>query len=100
MNVGRYSTFLGTLASRKRFAIIHLLLTAGPLNVTTICDKLNFEQSTVSHHLKRLAACQYIFQEKNGKEHVYKLNDKTIKLLLKIIDKHVAEYCCHGRRCN
>lgn len=99
MKIENYSKFLGTLSSKKRFAIIHLLLEKGPLNVTQICQKLKFEQSTVSHHLKRLSRCHYIFQEKNGKEHLYKLNEKTIKPLLKLIDEHVKNYCFCGENC-
>ena len=99
MKVNQYSKFLGTLSSKKRFAIIHLLLEKGSLNVTQIGSNLKFEQSTVSHHLKRLMICHYIFQEKNGKEHIYKLNEKTIKPLLKIIDKHVKDYCFCGASC-
>lgn len=100
MNPQKYSKFLGTLSSRKRFAIIHLLLEKGPLNVTKICTELDFEQSTVSHHLKRLSECRYIFRKKNGKERIYKLNDKTIKPILKIIDFHVQNYCHCGDRCD
>lgn len=94
-----YSRFLGTLSNKKRFAIIHLLLEEGPLNVTQLCRKLKFEQSTVSHHLKKLATCQYIFQKKNGKEREYKLNQKTIRPLLKLIDGHVKTYCREGKNC-
>lgn len=88
-----YSPFLRTLSGRKRFAIARALLDNGPLNVTQICRKTGFEQSTVSHHLRGLASCQYVFSKPNGKKRVYSLNDDTIVPLLKIIDRHVARYC-------
>ncbi len=93
MKYREYTRFLSTLSNEMRFAIIHLLLEEGSLNVTQICRKLGFEQSTVSHHLKDLSSCQYVFAKRKGKERVYSLNEETIVPLLKIIDKHVKKYC-------
>ncbi len=89
----RYSRFLHTLSGRKRFSIARVLLDDGPMNVTQICRKTGFEQSTVSHHLRGLASCQYVFLKPDGKQRVYSLNEDTLVPLLRIIDRHVRKYC-------
>ena len=43
----------------------------------------------------RLKKCGFVIQEIKGKFRYYKLNEKTIKPLIEIIDKHMAEFCVH-----
>ena len=93
MSKTEYTRFLGTLANKDRFSIIQLLYREGPLNVTQIYKKLKFKQSTVSNHLKRLSSCNYVFLKPNGQERIYELNKQTIVPLMKLIDKHVSNYC-------
>ncbi len=87
-----YKLFFGTLANEQRLEIINLLR-KGPKNVTQICKELKFNQTTVSHNLRRLKACSFVFSKKNGKERVYSLNAKTIKPLMELIDNHAEEFC-------
>ena len=49
--------------------------------------------ATVSHNLKRLLHCGFVFVEKQGKHRYYTLNNKTIKPLMSLIDEHIPEYC-------
>lgn len=88
-----HARFLSTLSNTKRFAIIRLLLGKRGLNVTQIVEFTGFDQSTVSHCLKRLASCQYVFSKPNGKERIYSLNKDTIVPLLRLIGRHVKKYC-------
>lgn len=84
--------FFETLGNQTRWDIIHLLLKK-PHRATNIADKLGYEQSLVSHHLKRLETCGFVKAETNSTERIYSLNTKTIKPLLKLADKHVNKFC-------
>lgn len=89
-----YNIFFGSLANPNRLQII-IALRQGAMNVTEICDKLRFEQTMVSHNLKRLELCGMVFAEQKGKNRYYSLNNKTIKPLMELIDKHTHQYCRH-----
>lgn len=88
-----YELFLGSLANANRFGIINALRN-GKKNVTEICELTGFEQTMVSHNLRRLEHCGMVFPERKGKCCYYRVNDKTIKPLLKLIDAHIEKYCC------
>ena len=88
-----YGLFFGSLANSNRFRIINALRN-GKKNVTEICELTGFEQTMVSHNLKRLEHCGMVFSEREGKCCYYRVNEKTIKPLLKLIDAHIEKYCC------
>ncbi len=88
-----YEIFFTSLANPNRLQII-LSLQEGSKNVTELCVHTGFEQTMVSHNLKRLETCGMVFAERKGKNVYYSLNQKTIKPLVKMIDSHVTEYCC------
>jgi len=88
-----YRMFFGTLANESRLIIVNTLRKK-PLNVSEICEMTGFEQSMVSHNLKTLEYHGMVFVEKKGKYRYYKVNEKTIQPLLKLIDDHMKEYCC------
>ena len=87
-----YRTFFGTLGNQYRLEIIEAL-SKGEKNVTKICKKTKLNQSTVSHNLKRLEHCGFVFVKPNGKERIYKLNQETIKPLLSLMHQHMEKYC-------
>ena len=87
-----YKLFFGSLANPNRLQII-ITLCKQAMNVTEICEKLGFEQTMVSHNLKRLERCGMVFAEQKGKNRYYSLNNKTIKPLMELIDKHTHQYC-------
>ncbi len=87
-----YKLFFRTLANKNRLEIINLLR-KGPECVNEITKKLNFNQTTVSHNLKRLQKCGFVFVEQKGKHRYYSLNKKTIKPLMGMIDGHMCEFC-------
>ena len=89
-----YKIFFGTLTSESRLKIINLLR-KGRKNVSEIIKKLNLDQTSVSHDLSRLKKCGFVIVEIEGKFRYYKLNEKTIKPLIELIDKHLSEYCVH-----
>lgn len=63
------------------------------MNVTELTEKLPYKQSTISHNLKQLINCQFVRVQRKGLYRYYSLNKETIEPLLKIIDKHVNEFC-------
>ena len=63
------------------------------MNVTEICEKLNEEQSKVSHNLKKLTECRVLTVEQVGKNRIYSLNKKTILPILSLVGKHVKVNC-------
>ena len=89
-----YKIFFGTLVSESRLKIINLLR-KGKKNVSQIMQELKMDQTSVSHDLARLKRCGFVECEIDGKYRYYKLNEETIEILMKIIDKHMSQYCIH-----
>lgn len=54
--------------------------------VSEISDKLNLEQSLVSHHLKLLKCCGLVESRQDGKNIYYKIVDSEIYNVLTKID--------------
>jgi len=87
-----YKLFFNTFASEQRLKILNLLRKR-EMNVSEIQKATGFEQSVVSHNLKRLKSCGFITQEPKGKYRYYTLNENTIKPMLTLIDGHMKEHC-------
>lgn len=84
--------FFSTLSNPTRLAIIQLLL-EGPKTVNEIARTLDHEQSMISHNLKHLGRCGFVFVEPRWKERVYSINNETIEPLFETIKKHFNKYC-------
>lgn len=93
MNYISLDHFFLTLSNPRRVRILQLLDKEGPKNVSEIVNILKVEQSAVSHCLKKLFDCHFVYVNQVGKERVYSLNKRTIKPLLRQIEKHVEKYC-------
>jgi len=90
--------FFSTLANPTRLAILELLR-HGPRSVTEISEALNQEQSMISHNLKPLERCRFIFSERRKKERFYSLNKETMEKLFKVFSYHAKKYCPTKGRC-
>jgi len=90
--------FFSTLANPTRLAILELLRD-GSRNVTTIAEELKLEQSLVSHNLKQLERCKFVFAERKIKERFYTLNKETMEPVFKTFDFHAKKYCPTKGRC-
>ncbi len=90
--------FFSTLSNPTRLAILELLRD-GPRNVTEISEALNQEQSMISHNLKPLERCRFVFSERRKKERFYSLNKETIEQLFKIFGYHAEKYCPTEGKC-
>lgn len=84
--------FFETLGNQTRWDIIHLLHRK-PYRATAIAEKLGYEQSLISHHLKRLLTCGFVRAEPNSTERIYYLNGETVGALLQLVEKHVNQFC-------
>jgi DNA-binding transcriptional ArsR family regulator len=90
--------FFSTLANPTRIAILELLR-EGEKNVTEISEALNQEQSMISHNLRPLERCRFIFSERKKKKHVYSLNKEIMEQLFKAFDLHAKKYCPTEGQC-
>jgi len=84
--------FFETLGNQTRWNIVRFLLKKS-YRATDIAEKLGYEQSLISHHLKRLETCGFVKVKTNSTERIYYLNKKTIGPLLKLVDNHVNKFC-------
>ena len=90
--------FFSTLANPTRLAILELLR-SGAKNVTEISEAVNQEQSMISHNLKPLERCKFVFAERRRKERLYSLNKETMEQLFKIFAYHAKKYCPTEGKC-
>jgi DNA-binding transcriptional ArsR family regulator len=90
--------FFSTLSNPTRLAILELL-SEGEKNVTEISEALNQEQSMISHNLRPLERCGFIFSQRKKREHYYSLNKETVDPLFKIFSYHASKYCPTDGKC-
>jgi ArsR family transcriptional regulator len=90
--------FFSTLANPTRIAILEILQN-GPKNVAEISQELKHERTMISHNLKPLEDCAFIFSERKGKNRVYRINKEVIEPLFELFDFHASKYCPNGRVC-
>jgi DNA-binding transcriptional ArsR family regulator len=92
MNNSAYHVFFTNLANPLKIEIISALKEKGS-SVGELSEKLNVEQSKISHALALLKKCRIVSVEQNGKQRIYSLNKKTIIPMLKMIDEHSKSFC-------
>ena len=82
---------LKTVAHPMRLAIVELLTTNDTLSVNEICEKINGEQSLVSHHLINMKLKGILQSSREGQFVNYSLKLKEINNLLEC----VQQCTCH-----
>lgn len=75
------SRFFKTIGDPTRLKIL-LALSENEMNVGSITEYLEMEQSAVSHQLKLLRENHLVKSRKEGKSVVYCLDDKHVKSIL------------------
>jgi len=90
--------FFSTLSTPARLGILELLRESSR-NVTQLAEALNQEQSMISHNLKPLTRCGFVFVERKGKKRIYSLNRETMEPMYKIIVNHMKKYCPENGGC-
>jgi len=86
-----YEMFFKALSNRTRFEIIRSLRDK-PKSVTQLSNELKFEQSRVSHNLKKLEHCGFVQSEINGKLRIYSIDSQYIVPIIDSIDKYIEKY--------
>ncbi|MBC7129708.1 winged helix-turn-helix transcriptional regulator [Candidatus Bathyarchaeota archaeon] len=84
--------FFKTLANPTRLDILEVLR-EGPKSVTEIAKLLNKEQSLISHNLRPLLKCRFVFSERRKRERIYHLNRETMEKIFKAFAYHAEKYC-------
>jgi len=90
--------FFTNLANPTRLAAIEQLMEK-PMSVNELAAALNQEQSMISHNLKPLLECNLVTSEKQGKKHIYTLNQETILPIFSIIQNHAQKFCPTKGKC-
>ncbi|HDR4440845.1 transcriptional regulator [Bacillus thuringiensis serovar brasilensis] len=73
---------LKVLAHPVRLTLVDIMLTKGPTNVTTMYEKLQMPQSTISQHLSKLKSAKIITGNRKGLEIYYEVADNRTKTIL------------------
>jgi DNA-binding transcriptional ArsR family regulator len=74
-----YAEWFRCLADPTRIEILNLLALEGrPMRVGEIVERVSVGQSTVSAHLKRLAAVSFVLSEARGTTTLYWINDRCL----------------------
>jgi len=90
--------FFNNLSNPTRLAIVEKIM-ENPMSVNELAELLDQEQSMISHNLKPLLNCKFIFSKREGKKHIYSANHETIGALLSIISNHAKKFCPTGGKC-
>ena len=74
------SEFFKFFGDTMRIRIIHLML-SGEISVNDIAEKLNLEQSVVSHQLRILRTANLVKPRRDGRKMFYSLDDEHFGLI-------------------
>ncbi|MFC1487924.1 ArsR/SmtB family transcription factor [Thermoproteota archaeon] len=91
--------FFVNLANPTRLAVLEQLIKK-PMSVNEIAESLRQEQSMVSHNLKSLLECNFVFIKREGKKRIYSANKETIEALFNAIENHSQKFCPTGGKCH
>ncbi|NLE05953.1 MAG: helix-turn-helix transcriptional regulator [Crenarchaeota archaeon] len=90
--------FFTNLSNPTRLAALEKLAEK-PMSVNELAEALNQEQSMISHNLKPLLQCNFIYIQRQGKKRVYSINSETINALFEIVKNHAKKFCPTGGKC-
>ncbi len=75
-----WASWFAAIGDPSRVLILHLLATADrPLTVGDITDRLDIGQSTVSHHLAKLADVGFVFVDRVGTASHWRVNRNCLR---------------------
>ncbi len=84
------SRMLKTLADETRLRIL-LALKDEELSVKALCERLNMEQSAMSHQLALLKKERLIVSRRQGRSSLYRPSDGHVYTVLAQVKEHVEE---------
>ena len=90
--------FFINLANPTRLAALEQLMEK-PMSVNELATVLGQEQSMISHNLKPLLQCNLIAIKRQGKKHIYTINEETMLPIFGAIENHAQKFCPTGGKC-
>jgi DNA-binding transcriptional ArsR family regulator len=91
--------FFQNLSNPTRLAVLEQLMKK-PMSVNELADFLGQEQSMVSHNLKPLLDCNFIYLNRKGKQRIYSANKETVGALFRAVENHAEKFCPTGGKCH
>lgn len=91
--------FFVNLSNPTRLAILERLMKQ-PLSVNELAESIGQEQSMISHNLKPLLECNFVYTKREGKKRIYSANKETISALFKVVENHAEKFCPTGGKCH
>ena len=91
--------FFVNLANPTRLAVLEQLMKQ-PMSVNELAEALRQEQSMISHNLKPLLECNFVYTQREGKKRIYSVNEETIGVLFKAVENHAQKFCPTGGKCH
>ena len=91
--------FFSNLSNPTRLAAIEQLMKK-PMSVNELAKSVGQEQSMISHNLKPLLECNFIYLNKQGKKRIYSVNKETISALFKAVENHSQKFCPKDGKCH
>ena len=91
--------FFVNLANPTRLAVLEQLMKQ-PMSVNELAASLGQEQSMVSHNLKPLLECNFVYIKRDRKKRIYFANKETISALFKAVENHAQKFCPTGGKCH
>ena len=71
-----------------------------PMHVNDLANALDQEQSMISHNLKLLLDCNFVYSEPRGKTRVYSANKETVESLFRVVENHAQNFCPTKGKCH
>ena len=90
--------FFVNLANPTRLAVLEQLIKQS-MSVNELAEALGQEQSMISHNLKPLLECNFVYIKREGKKRIYFVNNETIGALFKAVENHAQKFCPTQGKC-
>jgi DNA-binding transcriptional ArsR family regulator len=90
--------FFTNLSNPTRLAALEQLMEK-PMSVNELATALGQEQSMISHNLKPLLQCNLILVKREGKNHIYTINEETLRPIFTAIENHASKFCPMDGKC-
>jgi DNA-binding transcriptional ArsR family regulator len=90
--------FFVNLANPTRLAILEQLM-KHPMSVNELVDSVGQEQSMISHNLKLLLHCNFVYSKHDGRKHIYSANKKSVGDIFRTVENHAKVFCQAAGNC-
>ena len=90
--------FFVNLSNPTRLAALEKLMEK-QMSVNELAGSLGQEQSMISHNLKPLLDCNFVYMIREGRRRIYSVNQETVGALFKAVENHANKFCPTGGKC-